>query len=376
MKLFFAITILFFGYIRSVFTQCEGVYIYDLAPDELFNIDISMINKIDTSECEYTISVDTTYDHRYPVVNVPEPEFYVETINMGKTGYNYFVVNEETKQRFEMGPIRYDFENYRTDIISTSEFIFKQNAKTTSLFYYKTNEIKYYKFPLFDIVGYDEEYVFLLLKEKFKFEKNYYFTGSIFRFDGDVLQVVEPQKDADVSSKMEYLIFLNSIYRVENILLKEEYIDCKMVNYFASKIYFNNHLIDSTTFKSENAITEMCEYNNDTLYMYNRFESREFINGVSTVRSNISDTLKQQPVIQEFVVRYINLQIFYTYYNNYLIALMHLDPRDEKGFIPGTKTTNNGIELNDKCRRYDLVLLFDKRDLKFLGYPEIVFGSW
>ena len=55
---------------------------------------------------------------------------------------------------------------------------------------------------------------------------------------------------------------------------------------------------------------------------------------------------------------------------------MHLDPRDEKGFIPGTKTTDNGIVLNDKCRRYDLVLLFDKRDLTFLGYPEIVFGNW
>lgn len=376
MKLFIAITILFFGYIRSVFTQCEGVYFYDLAPDELFNIDISMINKIDTSECEYTISIDTTYDHRYPVVNVPEPEFYVETINMGKTGYNYFVVNEETKQSFKMGPIRYDFENYRTDLISTSEFIFKQNAKTTSLFYYKTNEIKYFKLPLFDIVGYDEKYVYLLLKEKFKFEKNYYFTGSIFRFDGNVLQVVEAQTDAEVSSKMKHLIFLNSFYKVENIFLNEEYIDCKMVTNFTSKIYFNNHLVDSTTFKSEYSLTEKCEYSNDTLFMRNRFETREFIKGESTKRSNISDTLKQQPVIKEFVVRYINLQVFYTYYNNYLIALMHLDPRDEKGFIPGTKTTNNGIVLNDKCRRYDLVLLFDKRDLTFLGYPEIVFGNW
>lgn len=376
MKLPITIFILLFGCIKPIFTQCEGVYIYDLAPEEIFTIDISMINKIDTTECEYTISIDTTYGHRYPVVNVPGPEYNIETISKGKSGYHYFVVNEETKQRFEMGPIRYDFENYRTDLISTSEFIFKQNAKTTSLFYYKTNEIKYFKLPLFDIVGYDEEYVFLLLKEKFKFEKNYYFAGSIFRFDGDVLQVVEAQTDSDVSSKMKHLIFLNSFYRVENIMLNEEYIDCKMFTYFTSKIYFNNHLVDSTIFKSEYALTEKCEYSNNTLYMRNRFESREYFYGKGTGRLNISDTLKQQPVIKQFVERYRNLQVYYKVYDNYLIAAMHLDPRDEKGFIPGTRTTNNGIVIDNRCRRYDLVLLFDARDLAFLGYPVINFGDW
>ncbi|MBP8917854.1 MAG: hypothetical protein KBD42_14735 [Chitinophagales bacterium] len=375
MKYLFIIVVLLFGGVKSLYTQCESFY-YTLSPDEIVNVDINQINRIDSTGFKHTIYIDTTYDHSYFVFNLQSPEFYIEVINEKKSGFTYYVVNDKTKKRFNLGPLEYDFKNYRADIASTSNFIYTQNEKKTILFEYNKNEVKYPKHPLFDILGYDMEYVFLLLKEKFIFKNNIYYPGSIFRFNGAELQLVTARIDTSGFAEVNDIIFLNTDYRIENTFLNKEYIDCKNITQFSSKVYYKNKLVDSSTFKSEYAITESCAYMNDTLFLWRKFESREFINGESTVRLNISDTLKQEPVIKEFVARYINLQVFYAYYNNYLIALMHLDPRDEKGFIPGTKTTDNGIVLNDKCRRYDLVLLFDKRDLTFLGYPEIVFGNW
>ncbi len=374
MKLF--ITILFGGCIKFVYTQCEGVYMYDLAPDQISSIDINKIKGIDSTENKYIIYIDTIYDHRFFLFNLREPEFYIELSNKKDYNYTYNVVNALTAHRFNMGPMDSDYKNFREDIVSTSNFIYTQNEKKTIMFDYNKSEIQYLNHPFFDILGYDNKYVFLLLREIFEYKNKIYYPGSIFRFDGSELQLVEENLDTSGFTQMNDIIFLNSNYRVENTFINKEYIDCKNLTHFSSKVYYNNLLIDSSSFKSEYAITENCAYSNDTLHMWLRFENRKFIDGKTTGTLNISDTLKQQPEIKKFVDRYRNLPVYYKVYDNYLIAAMHLDPRDTLGFIQSTKITNNGIAIDEKCRRYDLVLLFNARDLAFLGYPVINFGDW
>ena len=161
LKYLFIIVVLLFGGVKSLYTQCESFY-YTLSPDEIVNVDINQINRIDSTGFKHTIYIDTTYDHSYFVFNLQSPEFYIEVINEKKSGFTYYVVNDKTKKRFNLGPLEYDFKNYRADIASTSNFIYTQNEKKTILFEYNKNEVKYPKHPLFDILGYDMEYVFLL----------------------------------------------------------------------------------------------------------------------------------------------------------------------------------------------------------------------
>ena len=357
------IKILFFAINAQGFSQCEnvrlsGVYKRESLKDD--NFQIYQVKSVEQSDISYIAYIDTlvTLDEHIEFNVNDQYSLDFHRINNDSVVYNILEKNSGTTTY--LGSKRYfNIDDYG----NTSDFLFYSNGYGGLVFNFKSKNIRSITCGWSKIVGYDNDFIYLYLDSKYKIEGKNYYNGTILQLDSIGYKIIHPQSKKQYRSD-DQLIFFNSGMYLTRELAYTAQIDCRNVYYFKYQTYYNNVLTDSSIFENDLYSQDQVYWEFDTLTVFSGDLMRLYHAGKIVSQINIRDSIAKNNLLKDKLFTYNILE-------NSIAALVQFNTLSTEGLRADGIHTLNGVLQNKEDYTYSVLMLFDKNNYQFLGYPEI-----
>ncbi|MBK7441803.1 MAG: hypothetical protein IPI65_09795 [Bacteroidetes bacterium] len=171
------------------------------------------------------------------------------------------------------------------------------------------------------------------------------------------------------NAELSKLVYLSTEYNINLIGITSGEVNCGYRSFYNYSITYNNEITDTLVIESELPLLGFNKVIGDTLVIETYQTTYSFLHGKKIAEICINDTLKNQlnHVIGEFIY-------FYTV-DNYLLAAKNyrFETIDSLLYNAENGVTINKLNPVDEGLGLQIIYLFDKNTMEFLGYPEVVF---
>ncbi len=323
------------------------------------------------------IRVDTSHlkiDSEYPRI-LSNKNFGIYSIDSAYY-QNVFIKNISLNKSYSMGCGK---EEYSIALKNCYVRFYTEpsNKWRISIFDYKKSAVSFYDLVAREPVGYNDTCIFITPSD-FKFQKKKYRRGSIVSLNENGIQIIKPVFKK-YSSFPYNSVFFSNTYNVSKHFLYKVEKDCSTEDHISIKITYNDNVVDSFEVIQTYFSNPFIQVTSDTLICH----SGNDYWGSSTnetykkyYKTKLIGEWKQSIWVDSFPVLKDNLT---SYYNTGDLLLLKVKcfSKNINGIknIEGKLFTLNDIPLKTESKYYYLVLAFNIKTNKFLGYPTIEFTN-
>jgi len=251
------------------------------------------------------------------------------------------------------------------------------NKWKISVFDYKKSTVSFYDLTAREPLGYNDTCIFLTPSD-FKFQKKKYRSGSIISLNENGIQIIKPVFKKHRSFDYNGFFFSNT-YKVSKHFLYSVEKDCNTEDHISIKITYNDNDVDSfeviqnyfsRPFIQVSSDTLICHSGNDywgnsTNEIYKKYYKTNFI-----AEWNQSIWVDSFPILRDNLTSYYNS-------GDLLLLKVKCFSKNMKGLISIEEKlfTLNNVPLKPESKYYYLVLAFNIKTNKFIGYPTFEFTN-
>lgn len=334
-----------------------------------FNDEKPSLIKIDTSNLSPSIF--------YPEIlsNKNFGLFYKDSLLPdGKIVQHCFIKNISSQVVSSVG---YGIEKYSIDLKNCfiRMFIQPKNHWKISVFSYKNSTVSCYNLIFNEPIGSNDTCLYLMPSE-FKIGRKKYKKGTIISLNENGIKIVRPA-DTNYFTSSNKCIFYSNPFKIYRSFLYEMEKNCSKEYHYSIKVYYEDMLVDSfdeihsyfskpfITIRGDTLIYQSCDNN------YHKYIGANY--SENWIPKKWSDSI---PIIKLSESGRIG---YYGYYNKGDLLLVKLKcySTDREGLKLKSERlfTLNDIPFREESSSYYLVLAFDIRKNKFLGYPSLEFTN-
>jgi hypothetical protein len=246
-----------------------------------------------------------------------------------------------------------------------------------SVFDFKKSAVSFYDLSTREIIGYNDTCIFVSTAD-LKFQKKKYRQGSIVSLNENGIQIIKPVFKKNGSFDYNRIFFSNTFNVNKHFLYRVEK-DCNVESHFSIKITYKNNLVDSFEVITNYFFEPIIELAGDTLIfhsgndylgnsmneIYKKYYKTNFIGEWKL--SNWTDSF---PILKDNLKSYYNIgDLLLLKTKCFSKNIKELKSKDEKLF------TLNDVQLKQESKYYYLVMAFNIKTNKFLGYPTVYFTN-
>ena len=282
---------------------------------------------------------------------------------------NFFLIDEQNKDTlyrtkyqntnigfyYSTGKV-YIWENFILSVLDT-----KNKIVTPTIF---TN---------CNVIGADANSLFLLNFNKINIDGRVCYGRSLFRIGEKEARCIIPQYNRRYArrdfSKINKIEFITDEYVLERIGITRVEENCNTKSYYNYTLAYKEQVIDTIVTRVPYEKPRVNSFNEDTLSIINYYVVYSYLRGNKINEISVLDTIKN----------YLNNALggsisFYPVDDYVLVAKNHrFETVDSLLYNKETGITINNLKPKDIGLGLDIIYLFDKNTMEFLGYPEVVF---
>lgn len=282
---------------------------------------------------------------------------------------NFFLIDEQNKDTlyrtkyqntnigfyYSTGKV-YIWENFILSVLDTT------NKIVTPTIFTKCN-----------VLGADANSLYLLNFKKIDIDDQVCYGESLFRIGEKEARCIIPQYHRKYSkrnfSKINKIEFITDEYVLERIGITQVEENCYTKSYYNYTLSYKEQVIDTIVTWIPYEKPRVNSFNEDTLSIINYYVVYSYLRGNKINEICVLDTIKN--CLNNALGGSIS---FYTVDDYVLVAKNHrFETVDSLLYNKETAITINNLKPEDIGLGLEIIYLFDKNTMEFLGYPEVVF---
>ena len=243
-----------------------------------------------------------------------------------------------------------------------------------SVFDYTESKVSFYDFVMPNPIGYNDTCVFFKTIN-FKLNKKKYKEGTIISLNENGIKIIKPVFKKNIYQDYKCLFYSNSYKVYQDFLYKLDK-DCNTENHYSIKISYLNNLIDSFETVTDGYDKPLIKISGDTITCQtirsNFKQKNEYFR--KYYKTTFIGEWKESAWVDSFPVLKNYLNSNYNIGDLFLVkASCYSTNKDGLKLSDGKWFTLNDVPLKKESTVYTLVIAFDIRKRKFIGYPKIEF---
>lgn len=327
---------------------------------------------VEKTDSSFHLIIDTNATTKFlykKVINENLNLHVYQTRSNNDLYYNFFLIDEQNKDTLYRTKYQntnigfyystskvYIWENFILSVLDTT------NKIVTPTIFTKCN-----------VIGADVNSLYLLNFNKIDIDGRVCYGESLFRIGEKEAKCIIPQYHRRHTkrdfSKINKLEFITDEYVLERIGLTHVEVNCYRETYYNYSLSYRGTVIDSILTNLPYEKARVNSFNGDTLKIENYNVHYIYLNGNKINVINITDTISKN------LIRILGGSIDFDIVDNYLLASKNYQFKTIDSILYNKE---NGITINklnpvDEGDGLEIIYLFDKNTMEFLGYPEVVF---
>lgn len=292
-----------------------------------------------------------------------------QTLNINDYYFNFFLINVHNKDTL----YRTKYKNLNIGFYNSAGKVYIWENFTLSVLDTTSKIITPTIFTRCNVMGVDSNSLYLLNFKNINIDDHVCYGEGLFRIGAKDVRCIIPQYHRMHArrdfTKINSIAFITDDYTLELLGITRVEVNCSSKSYYNYTLSYKEQVIDTIVFELPYQKARVNSFNGDTLYIENYKVSHSYLRGSKINEICITDTIKNE--LNSVLDGTIN---FYTV-DNYILAAKNyrFETVDASLYNKATGTTINNLKPEDIGLGLEIIYLFDKNTMEFLGYPEVVF---
>jgi hypothetical protein len=291
-------------------------------------------------------------------------------VNDSSHSWQTFIRNRSTGESFLMGDKK---ESFSIDLKNC--FIrfcnYEKKGMLIKIFDYQRSSVYTHHIRLakMEPVGYNDTCVFLVPSDHFEFQKKKYRYGTIISLNENGIKMIKPIRDKHEQFPYACTFYSNTFSVYKSFLYRVDK-DCRIQDHCAIKIKYQDVLIDSFEVALSYYGNPAIQLKGDTLICEVNNSYRKYIGATLSGKWDLSSWVDSLPVLKDNGIGYYNK-------GDQLLLLVQCPAKNKHGLQQKDDKwiTRSDILLKPGSTNFSILLLFDMKKNKFLGYPKLEFTT-